>query len=164
MTLNNGIHSDPLFSFTKPVYIWKLDTSSPITINNTCKRCRYYHGVAMGSIDKYRDIRNQIQAMEGTYLVKKEQAIRRASGFNQLFKFLFIKEGDSDFAAKATSSPFTSMPAVPPPAVNETVIFPFTKTLPTLNFKLLPTNCQASLSGQLINHTRHHLPTIHIAF
>ena len=47
---------------------------------------------------------------------------------------------------------------------NEMVIFPFTKTLPTLNFKLLLMNHRASLSGQLIDNTRHHPPAIHIAF
>ena len=43
------------------------------------------------------------------------------------------------------------------------VIFPFTKTLSTLNFKLLPANHQAPLSRRLIDNTRHHPSAIHIS-
>ena len=44
---------------------------------------------------------------------------------------------------------------------NETAIFPFTKTPPTINFKLLPTSRRAPLSGPLIDNTRHYSPAIH---
>ena len=46
---------------------------------------------------------------------------------------------------------------------NETVIFPFTKTPPTLNFKLLLANHRAPLARRLINNTRHHPSAIHIS-
>ena len=48
--------------------------------------------------------------------------------------------------------------------VNEMAIFPFTKTPPTINFKLLPTSRWAPLSGQLIDNTRHHSPAIHSTY
>jgi hypothetical protein len=82
-------------SNTKPFYIWKPDAAAPITETDSCKRCRLYRAVAMGTMDEHRDIRNQIQAMEATFTVHKKQAIRRASGFNHLFEFLSIKEQDS---------------------------------------------------------------------
>ena len=47
--------------------------------------------------------------------------------------------------------------------VNETVIFPFTKTPPTLNFKLLLANHRAPLARRLIDNTRHHPSAIHIS-
>ena len=47
--------------------------------------------------------------------------------------------------------------------INETVIFPFTKTPPTLNFKLLLANHRAPLSRRLIDNTRHHPSAIHIS-
>ena len=46
---------------------------------------------------------------------------------------------------------------------NETVIFPFTKTPPTPNFKLLLANHRAPLSRRLINNTRQHPSAIHIS-
>ena len=45
---------------------------------------------------------------------------------------------------------------------NETVIFPFMKTLTTLNFKLLPTNHRVPPSRRLINNTCHHPFAIHV--
>ena len=46
---------------------------------------------------------------------------------------------------------------------NETVIFPFTKTPLTLNFKLLSATHRAPSTRRLINNTRHHPPAIHIS-
>ena len=45
---------------------------------------------------------------------------------------------------------------------NETVIFPFTKTPTTLNFKLLPMNHRVPPSRRLIDNTCHHPFAIHI--
>ena len=47
--------------------------------------------------------------------------------------------------------------------VNETVIFPFTKTPLTLNFKLLSATHQAPSTQRLIDNTRHHPPAIHVS-
>ena len=44
---------------------------------------------------------------------------------------------------------------------NETVIFSFTKTPLTLNFKLLSAAHQAPSTRRLIDNTRHHPPAIH---
>ena len=43
------------------------------------------------------------------------------------------------------------------------VIFPFTKTPLTLNFKLLSATHQAPLSRRLIDNTCHHPPAIHVS-
>jgi hypothetical protein len=77
---------------SKPSYIWKPDASAPITPNDSCKRCRLYRAVAMGTLDDHRDIRNQIQGMETMFSTLKNQTLRRSSGFNQLFEYLSIKE------------------------------------------------------------------------
>ena len=46
---------------------------------------------------------------------------------------------------------------------NETVIFPFTKTPLTLNFKLLSATHRAPSTQRLIDNTCHHPPAIHIS-
>src|ERR1700721_2600809 len=48
---------------TKPCYILKPDAGSPISSTDTCKRCRLYRAVALGTLDEHRDIRNQIQGV-----------------------------------------------------------------------------------------------------
>ena len=47
---------------------------------------------------------------------------------------------------------------------NETAIFPFMKTLTTINFKLLSTSRRAPLTGRPIDNTRHHSPAIHSTY
>ena len=87
-------------SFTsKPNYIWKPEAAEPITQTDRCRRCRLYRAVAMGTLDEHRDIRNQVQGMETVFATQKQQALRRASGFNQLFEYLSIKEHDPTAAA-----------------------------------------------------------------
>ena len=48
--------------------------------------------------------------------------------------------------------------------VNETAIFPFTKTPTTINFKLLSTSHRAPLSGRPIDNTHHHSLAIHSTY
>jgi hypothetical protein len=76
----------------KPCYIWKPDAAEPITRSDCCKRCRLYRAVAMGTLDDHRDIRNLVQAMEISYATERQQTLRRAAGYNQLFEYLTIKE------------------------------------------------------------------------
>jgi len=94
--------SQPSQPQTDPVYVWSTDASKPITDNDLCKRCRLYRAVAMETLDGYRDIQNQIQGMERTFSIQKDQAIRRASGLNQIFEYLTIKEQDP--AVKSTAA------------------------------------------------------------
>ncbi|KAF8816389.1 hypothetical protein BYT27DRAFT_7248275 [Phlegmacium glaucopus] len=88
-------------TFQKPVYIWKPDAMKPISEHDTCHRCHLYCAVALGTNDEHCDIRNQIQGMEVSFGAKKEVAIRRASRFNQLYKYLSVKEQDLAAAAAA---------------------------------------------------------------
>jgi hypothetical protein len=77
---------------SKPCYIWKPDAGSPISSTDSCKRCRLYRAVALGTLDEHRDIRNQIQGVNTMLSTQKQLSIRRASGLNQLFEYLVIKE------------------------------------------------------------------------
>jgi len=100
--LSDGQALHPSAHPPKPRYIWKPNATTRINKDDICKRCRLYRAVAMGSQDDYCDIRNQVHAMETSFATKKEQALRRASGFNQLFEYLTIKELDPTAAAAAT--------------------------------------------------------------
>jgi hypothetical protein len=77
---------------SKPVYIWKRDAGSPISTTDSCKRCRLYRAVALGTLDEHRDIRNHLQGVDKMLTIQKEITMRRASGLNQLFEYLVIKE------------------------------------------------------------------------
>ena len=77
---------------SKPVYIWKPDAGSPISSTDSCKRCRLYRAVALGTLDEHRDIRNQIQGVNSMLKNQKKLSMRRASGLNQMFEYLVHKE------------------------------------------------------------------------
>jgi hypothetical protein len=74
----------------KPTYNWHpgVHDESP----NPCTRCRLYRGVALGVRDGLRDLRNVVHACEAANEVERELAVRRVSGFNQLFEAALIKE------------------------------------------------------------------------
>lgn len=97
----------------KPTYIWKPDATNPITKSDNCKRCRLYRAVAMGTLDDHRDTYNLIQGMESTFKMKKEEALRRASGFNQLYEYLLIKEQNLNDAPAAAMTANDAL--IPPP-------------------------------------------------
>lgn len=82
--------------FSKPHYIWKPDALQTISVNDSCSRCRLYRAVALGTHDEQCDIRNHITASEVSLSAQKSLVMRRASGFNQLFEYLTIKELDAD--------------------------------------------------------------------
>lgn len=90
--------------FQRPVFIWKTDASSPITDGDTCNRCRLYRAVALGTQDEHRDIRNLVQGMECSFAAHKQQSLRRASGFNQLYEYLSVKEQDPAAATEFTQN------------------------------------------------------------
>lgn len=74
----------------KPAYIWhqSAHTNRPID----CTRCRLYRAVALGVMDQARDIRNMLHACEVSNEGEREVAMRRASGFNELFEAALNKE------------------------------------------------------------------------
>lgn len=87
--------------FFKPHYIWKPNALQPVSNDDSCKRCRLYRAVALGSHDEQRDIRNLIDGTEVSLSAQKSLVMRRASGFNQLLEYLTIKEIDADAVENA---------------------------------------------------------------
>ena len=95
--IDSGAAIDPLGDvkgFHRPAYIWKPNADLPATDSDTCRRCRLYRAVALGIQDEHRDIKNLVHGMELSFAENKQQSMRRASGFNQLYEFLSVKEQD----------------------------------------------------------------------
>jgi hypothetical protein len=76
----------------KPAYSWHPDIRADL--DNPCTRCRLYRAVALGSMDKLRDLHNWANACEMANVGEREVSMRRASGFNQLFEAAMQKEID----------------------------------------------------------------------
>jgi hypothetical protein len=87
-----------------PVYIWKPDAASPILESDKCKRCRLYRAVSLGSQDERCDIHNLVHGMKVSFSFDKALTMRRASGFNQLYEYLSIKEQDPAVSAAAAAA------------------------------------------------------------
>jgi hypothetical protein len=81
----------------KPAYTWhsSVNASLPNSPNN-CTRCRLYRAVAVGVMDQLRDTYNMVHACEIANGAEKDIAIRRASGFNELFEAALRKECDPE--------------------------------------------------------------------
>jgi hypothetical protein len=96
--------------FHRPAYIWKQNADKPVTESDKCPRCRLYRAVALGMQDEHRDIKNLVRGMDSSFAENKNQSMRRASGFNQLFEFLSIKEQDplaeTEFSQAVTPSSY----------------------------------------------------------
>jgi hypothetical protein len=80
----------------KPAYTWHSSVNdmpkSPTP--NKCTRCRLYRAVAVGVMDQLRDTYNMVHACQTANQSDKDLAIRRASGFNELFEAALKKESD----------------------------------------------------------------------
>ncbi len=87
-----GLHAE----LNKPAYSWHPDIRADL--DNPCTRCRLYRAVALGTMDKLRDLHNWANACEMANVGEKEVSMRRASGFNQLFEAAMQKEIDSGSA------------------------------------------------------------------
>jgi hypothetical protein len=74
----------------KPAYTWHSSVNDDLPID--CTRCRLYRAVAVGVVDQLRDTYNMVYACEVANVAEKDIAIRRASGFNELFEAALKKE------------------------------------------------------------------------
>lgn len=74
----------------KPAYTWHSSVNDDLPID--CTRCRLYRAVAVGVVDQLRDTYNMVHACEVANVAEKDIAIRRASGFNELFEAALKKE------------------------------------------------------------------------
>ena len=85
----------------KPAYTWHSSAYNddlPNTLHN-CTRCRLYRAVAVGVMDKLRDTYNMVHACEVANEAEKDIAMRRASGFNELFEAVLKKEIEIESAS-----------------------------------------------------------------
>jgi len=79
----------------KPAYTWHSSVNDDLpNPSDTCTRCRLYRAVAVGVVDQLRDTYNMVHACEIANEAEKAIAIRRASGFNELFEVALKKECD----------------------------------------------------------------------
>lgn len=99
---------NPPIMLGRPRYIWNSNSAKPISEGDSCIRCRLYRAVAMGTLEDHRHIRNHVQAMEVSFSTQRKEAIRRASGFNQLFEYLSIKEDVGDVPENVGQIPLDS--------------------------------------------------------
>jgi len=74
----------------KPAYTWYSSVNDDLP--NDCTRCRLYRAVAVGVVDQLRDTYNMVHACEVGNVAEKDIAMRRASGFNELFEASLKKE------------------------------------------------------------------------
>ena len=75
----------------KPSYTWHSSINDDDLPNN-CTRCRLYRAVALGAVDQVRDVYNMVHGCEVASGAEKDIAIRRASGFNELYDAVLSKE------------------------------------------------------------------------
>jgi hypothetical protein len=80
----------------KPAYTWNsaVNDALPKTPND-CTRCRLYRAVGVGVLDQLRDMYNMVHACEIANEAEKDIAIRRASGYNEVYEAAMKKETDS---------------------------------------------------------------------
>lgn len=77
----------------KPAYTWHSSVNDHLPNNsNHCTRCRLYRSVAVGVLDQLRDTYNMVHACKIANQAEKDIAIRRASGFNELYEAALKKE------------------------------------------------------------------------
>lgn len=84
----------------KPAYTWHSSANDRLPndrLPNTCTRCRLYRSVAVGVLDQLRDTYNMVHACEVANEAEKAIAIRRASGFNELYEAAVKKECDHQY-------------------------------------------------------------------
>ena len=74
----------------KPPYKWHQSIRSADSPD--CSRCRLYRAVPLGALESLREIRNIIHAHEMANQAERDVAMRRASGFRQLFEAVLHKE------------------------------------------------------------------------
>ena len=87
-TIRNLAHE-----LNKPAYTWHSSVNDRLpNPSNTCTRCRLYRSVAVGVMDQLRDTYNMVHACEIANEAEKSIAIRRASGFNELYEAAVKKE------------------------------------------------------------------------
>lgn len=124
---------------TKPIYIWKSEAGEPVSEQDNCKRCRLYRAVSLAAYEENCDIRNMIQGTEVSLQAKKSHVMRRASGFNELFEYLTIKEANADVdgekAEKNHPSIFVLNQTTRPTPPIHPNISSQTSNLPTLNLR-----------------------------
>jgi hypothetical protein len=71
----------------KPAYTWHSSVNDNMpNAPNDCTQCQLYLAVALGITDQLRDAYNMVHACEIANKAEKDIAIRRASGFNELFE------------------------------------------------------------------------------
>jgi hypothetical protein len=81
----------------KPAYTWHSSANDDLPNSpNDCTRCRLYRAVAVGVMDQLRDTYNMVHGCEIANEAEKAMAIRRASGFNELFEAALKKECDRE--------------------------------------------------------------------
>ena len=79
----------------KPAYTWHASVNDNFSkYPNDCTRCRLYRSVAVGVMDQLRDTYNMVHACEISNEAEKNIAIRRASGFNELYEAALKKESE----------------------------------------------------------------------
>jgi hypothetical protein len=77
----------------KPAYTWHSSVNDNFSkYPSDCTRCRLYRAVAVGVMDQLRDTYNMVHACEIGNEAEKDIAIRRASGFNELYEAALKKE------------------------------------------------------------------------
>lgn len=76
----------------KPAYTWHSSVNDHLPDVPSCTRCRLYRSVGLGVMDRVRDTFNMVHACEMASQAEKDIAIRRASGFNELFETALNKE------------------------------------------------------------------------
>lgn len=89
----------------KPAYTWHSAVNEDLP--NTpieCTRCRLYRAVGLGVMDQLRDVYNMIHACEIANQAERDIAIRRASGFNELYEAAVKKEADTAFKKEAATA------------------------------------------------------------
>lgn len=90
----------------KPAYTWHSSAYDNMPNSPTdCTRCRLYRSVAVGVMDQVRDTYNMVHACEVANEAEKAIAIRRASGFNELFEATLKKECEVGSGSVKTHAP-----------------------------------------------------------
>ena len=78
----------------KPAYTWHRSVTDDMP--NTCMRCRLYRAVSLGIMDKVQDTFNMAHACQLANEAEMDIAMRRASGFNELYEAALKKESEGE--------------------------------------------------------------------
>ena len=78
-----------------PNYTWHPEADA----DAECNKCPLYRAVSFGHADRMGDIVNMVCALETANRAERNLAIRRASGFNELFAAVLKKECDEGESA-----------------------------------------------------------------